>query len=59
MKALYKLQISVMKEIQSRAHVDATSLQLAIEAKKTLEMTLSQVQIEREEAKKCTDKMEQ
>jgi hypothetical protein len=58
-KALYKLQISVMQENQSRDRVDATSLQLANEVNKTLEMTLGQVQIEREKAKKCTDRMEQ
>jgi hypothetical protein len=44
-KALYKLQISVMQEIQSRAHADDTSLQLANEVKKTLEMTLYQVHL--------------
>jgi hypothetical protein len=43
-KALYKLQISVTHEIQSRARADATSLQLANKLSKTLEMTLNQVQ---------------
>jgi hypothetical protein len=34
-KVLYKLQISVTQEIQSRAHADVTSLQLTNEVKKT------------------------
>jgi hypothetical protein len=58
-KALYKLQISVTQEIQSRARADATSLQLANEVSKTLEMTLNQVQFERDETKKCTERIEQ
>jgi len=33
--ALYKLQISVTHEIQSRAHANATSLQLDNEVSKT------------------------
>ena len=48
-KALYKLQINVAQEIQSRVRVDAKILQLANELKKTLEMTLNQVQFKMEE----------
>jgi len=57
-KVLYKLQISVAHEIQSRARANATSLQLANEVKKTLEMTLNHVLFEREEANKHTGRLE-
>jgi hypothetical protein len=57
-KVLYKLQISVAQEIQSRAHADATSLQLAKEVNNTLEITLNQVKFERDETKKCTGRIE-
>jgi hypothetical protein len=40
-KALYELQISFVQEIQSRTRANATSLQLANEVRKTLEMTLN------------------
>jgi hypothetical protein len=41
-KALYKLQVSVVQEIQSRARSDATNLQLAQEDNTSLKEALSQ-----------------
>jgi hypothetical protein len=51
-KAMYKLQVIVAQEIQSRACANATSLHLAKETNNTLEMTLNQVKFERDETKK-------
>jgi hypothetical protein len=40
-KVLYKLQVSVTHEIQSRARIDAMNLQVAKELRDTLKMTLN------------------
>jgi hypothetical protein len=49
-KALYKLQVSVAQEIQSRAHTDAmTELQVAKDIRDTLKITLNEVQVEKDE----------
>jgi hypothetical protein len=58
-KELYKLQINVTHEIQSRAHADATSLQLANEVNRTLELKINEVQFERDKLMNNTDKIEQ
>jgi hypothetical protein len=34
-KALYKLQVSIAQEVQSRAHADATELQVAKDIRDT------------------------
>jgi hypothetical protein len=47
MKVLYKLQVSVAQEIQSRARADATNLQLVKKVSETLKITINQVQVER------------
>jgi hypothetical protein len=50
-KALYKLQMSVAQEVQSRARMDATNLETTREAKEVLETVLTEVQLEHEEEK--------
>jgi hypothetical protein len=47
-KVLYKLQVSVTQEIQSRARADATYLQLVKKKSETLKITLNQVQVDKE-----------
>jgi hypothetical protein len=42
-KALYKLQMSIAQEVQSRASMDATNLETAREAKEVLETVLIEV----------------
>jgi hypothetical protein len=42
-KALYKLQVNVTQEIQSRARADATDLQLIKQVSDTLKITINQV----------------
>jgi hypothetical protein len=58
-KALYKLQISVAHEVQSRARTDAMNLETTKEVKEILEISLNQVQLERDEEKQCMEKLEQ
>jgi hypothetical protein len=58
-KELYKLQMSMAQEVQSRARMDATNLETTKEEKEVLETVLKEVQIEHEEEKQCTDKLEQ
>jgi hypothetical protein len=53
-QVLYKLQMSVAKEVQSRARTDATNLQKAKEEKEVLEIVLKEVHIKHEEEKQCT-----
>jgi hypothetical protein len=57
-KVLYKLQISVAQEIHSRASTDETSLQLANEVKRTLELTIDKVQFERDTVKQNIARIE-
>jgi hypothetical protein len=45
-KALYKLQMSVAHEVQSRARTDAINLETAKEEKEVLEIALKEMQIE-------------
>jgi hypothetical protein len=58
-KALYKLQMSVAKEVQSRARTYATNLETTKEEKEVLEISLKEVQIERDEEKQCAENLEQ
>jgi hypothetical protein len=57
-KVMYKLQVIIVQEIQSRACANATSLHLAKETNNTLEMTLNQVNFERDETKKHDGRIE-
>jgi hypothetical protein len=57
-KALYKLQVSVAHEIQSRAHADVTELQITKYIRDTLNINLNEVQVEKDEAKKCIGKID-
>jgi hypothetical protein len=52
-KALYGLQASVMQEVQSRAHADATNLEVGREVAEVLQITCDQLNLEKEEEKKC------
>jgi DNA repair exonuclease SbcCD ATPase subunit len=58
-KALYRLQASVMQEVQSRARVDATNLEVGRGVVEMLQITCDQLTTEKEEEKECTDKLEQ
>jgi hypothetical protein len=58
-KALYKLQMSITQEVQSRARTNATNLETSKEEKEVLEIALKEVQIECKEEKKRADKLEQ
>jgi oligoendopeptidase F len=58
-KELYKLQISVMHEVQSRARTYAMNLETTKEVKEILEISLNQVQLERDEEKQRMEKIEQ
>jgi hypothetical protein len=57
-KALYKLQVSIAQEIQSRARSDATNLQLAQEDNTSLKEALSQEGKERKLAQQRVEEME-
>jgi hypothetical protein len=50
-KALYKLQISVTHEVQSRARIDAMKLETTKEVKEVLYIALKEVQLERDKEK--------
>jgi hypothetical protein len=53
-KALYKLQVSVMQEVQSHARTDAVELQETRNGKDSLELVVEQVNLETKEEKQCT-----
>jgi hypothetical protein len=57
-KALYRLQASIMQEVQSRAHADATNLEVGRGVTEMLQITCDQLTSEKEEEKECTDKLE-
>jgi hypothetical protein len=59
MKALYRLQASVMQEVQSRAHTDATNLEVGRGVTKMLQITCDQLTAEKEEQKYHVDRLEQ
>jgi hypothetical protein len=58
-KALYKLQVSVAQEVQSRARIDATELQHTKDNKEGLELVLEQVKLETKDEKDRADRIEQ
>jgi cysteinyl-tRNA synthetase len=58
-KVLYKLQMSVAQEVKSRARTNEKNLETIKEEKEILEITLKEVQIERDEEKQCAEKLEQ
>jgi len=58
MKELYGIQVSVMKEVQSRAREDATNLVLDHEVKEILKVTCEKIMLEKEEKKKHIDNLE-
>jgi hypothetical protein len=58
-KALYRLQASIMQEVQSRAHMDATNLEVGRGVTEMLQITCDQLTSEKEEEKEHTDKLEQ
>jgi hypothetical protein len=58
-KALYGLQASVMQEVQSRAHTDATNLEVHRGVAEMLQITCDQLNLKKEEEKERTDKLEQ
>jgi hypothetical protein len=53
-KALYGLHASVMQEVQSRAHADATNLEVGRGVTEMLQITCDQLTVEKEEEKECT-----
>jgi hypothetical protein len=50
-KELYILQASVMQEVQSRAHANATNLEFGRGVAKMLQITYDQLNLEKEEGK--------
>jgi predicted nucleic acid-binding Zn-ribbon protein len=58
-KPLYKLQASVMEEVQSRAHVDATNMEVGRGVTEMIQITCDQLTAEKEEEKEHTNKLEQ
>jgi voltage-gated potassium channel Kch len=57
-KALYKLRVSFMQEVQSRAQTDVTNLQPTNNVKEALELVVKQVKIETKEEKECVERLE-
>jgi hypothetical protein len=58
-EALYRLQASVMQEVQSRAHIDATNLEVGRGIVKMLQITCDQLTSEKVEEKEHVDKLEE
>jgi hypothetical protein len=58
-KALYKLQVNVTHEVQSRAHTDAAELQQTKDNQDALELVLKQAMIETKDEKDHTNALEQ
>ena len=50
-KEIYKIHVSVMQEVQSRARADATKLEVGRGVAKILQITCEQLTIEKEEEK--------
>jgi hypothetical protein len=57
-KALYRLQVNVVQEVQSRARIDAVELQETKSGKEPLELVVEQVKFETKEEKEHADKIE-
>jgi hypothetical protein len=58
-KALYKIQVSVVQEVQSRARTDSTYLQHMKNGKEELEFVIEQIKFETKEEKERADMLEQ
>jgi hypothetical protein len=58
-KALYKLQVSVVQQVQSHARTYAIELQHTKDRKEELELVLEQVNLEIKDEKDRTDRLEQ
>jgi hypothetical protein len=58
-KALYKLHASVMQEVQSRARLDETNLEVGRGVTKMLQITCDELTVEKEEEKEHTEILEQ
>jgi predicted nucleic acid-binding Zn-ribbon protein len=57
-KAQYRLQASIMQEVQSKAHTYATNLEVGRGVVETLQITCDQLTSEKEEEKERMDKLE-
>jgi hypothetical protein len=57
-KELYELQANVMQGVQSRAHADATNLEVGRGVIEMLQITCDQLTLEKEEEKGHTNKLE-
>jgi hypothetical protein len=58
-KALYGIQASVMQEVHSRAHADATNIEVGRGVTEMLQITCDQLTAEKEEEKERIDRLEQ
>jgi hypothetical protein len=58
-RALYKLQVIVVQEVQSHTRIDATKLQHTKDNKEDLELVLKQVKLETKDEKYHVDRIEQ
>jgi hypothetical protein len=58
-KALYKLQVSVTQEVQSRAHTDTTELQQVKDKRDELELIFEQAKLETKEEREHVKGLEQ
>ena len=52
-KTLYKIQVSIAQEVQSRARADAIELQVAKDIRDTMKIIIHEAQAEKEQAKQC------
>jgi hypothetical protein len=57
-KELYGLKASVMQEVQDRARLDATNLEIGREVKEIIQVTCEQITLENEEDKKRANNLE-
>jgi hypothetical protein len=57
-KALYKLQVSIMREVQSCACTDTTELQQKKDSREELELVLEQINIKTKYEKDYMDRLE-
>jgi hypothetical protein len=58
MKDLYEIQSSVMQEVQTRAHADATNLEMGRGVADILQITCDLLTMEKENEKEQTDTIE-
>jgi hypothetical protein len=57
-KSLYKLQVSVVQEVQSHARTYATELQQTKDNREALELVIEQINIETKDEKDHIDRLE-